>query len=357
MENKITISELTAMLALATGTPGDLCENFLRELFQLIGACLESGETVRIKGLGTFKLTDVEARKSVDVNTGEQNEIPQHKKIVFIAAKELAAKVNAPFEMFEAVELADSLPLSSPSYSDTLESDESIEQSEERPDVPQNEIVSEGNDLPHETTDLDSEGNDLSPEATDLETIPIRHRPEKRTRFGWGFLTGFLSAVTFVALIAIIWFIVDLNKGSSNVAIISGADGPTAVFISKNAGSSSVASSKDSANLDTASVEVSESSDESVPTRPSDTTEAKPTYDTVSTTRYLTTMAKEHYGNFNLWPVIYEENQAILGHPDRIKPGTRVVVPPLSKYGIDPNSPSDIAKMKEKGKQIYARYK
>ncbi len=38
-------------------------------------------------------------------------------------------------------------------------------------------------------------------------------------------------------------------------------------------------------------------------------------------------MAKEHYGNYNLWPYIYEENKAILGHPDRIRPGTKVIVP------------------------------
>ena len=68
-------------------------------------------------------------------------------------------------------------------------------------------------------------------------------------------------------------------------------------------------------------------------------------------------MAKDHYGNYNLWPIIYEENKAFLGHPDRIRPGTRVVVPPLSKYGVDPDNPEDIARAKKKGVEIYARYK
>lgn len=68
-------------------------------------------------------------------------------------------------------------------------------------------------------------------------------------------------------------------------------------------------------------------------------------------------MAKDHYGNFNLWPYIYEENKAILGHPDRIKPGTQVVVPDLKKYGVDPTNPKDIAKAKRKGVEIYSRYK
>lgn len=68
-------------------------------------------------------------------------------------------------------------------------------------------------------------------------------------------------------------------------------------------------------------------------------------------------MAKEHYGNFNLWPYIYEENKAILGHPDRIRPGTQVVIPSLSKYGINPSDPSNIKKAKQKGIEIYSRYK
>lgn len=90
-----------------------------------------------------------------------------------------------------------------------------------------------------------------------------------------------------------------------------------------------------------------------VPTQPSD----KKVYDTISKTRYLTTMARDHYGNYHLWPYIYMENATFLGHPDRIKPGTRVVIPPLSKYGVNPSNPSDISKAKREGVKIYSRYK
>lgn len=90
-----------------------------------------------------------------------------------------------------------------------------------------------------------------------------------------------------------------------------------------------------------------------VPTEPSD----KPVvYDYVSTTRYLTTIARQHYGNQYLWPYIYEENKEILGHPNAIKPGTRVVVPDLKKYGVDPHNKKDIEDAKKKGAAIYARY-
>ena len=111
--------------------------------------------------------------------------------------------------------------------------------------------------------------------------------------------------------------------------------------------------------VDTKAVESRQSESISVPTEPSDEPAAlnnDPVYDTITKTRYLTTMAKEHYGNYHLWPYIYEENKSILGHPDRIRPGTRVRIPSLEKYGIDPKNPDDIAKAKKKGVQIYAKW-
>lgn len=78
--------------------------------------------------------------------------------------------------------------------------------------------------------------------------------------------------------------------------------------------------------------------------------------DKVTSSRYLTTMAKEHFGNYNFWPYIYLENEDKLGHPDKIKPGTTVVIPSVEKYGIDPSNPKDIEKAKKLGVEIYKKY-
>lgn len=88
------------------------------------------------------------------------------------------------------------------------------------------------------------------------------------------------------------------------------------------------------------------------PTSPSDIK----AMDKITTTRYLTTMAKEHYGNYNLWPYIYIENEGKLGHPDRIKPGTTVVIPNIEKYGINPSNPKDIEKARKLGVEIYRKF-
>lgn len=110
-------------------------------------------------------------------------------------------------------------------------------------------------------------------------------------------------------------------------------------------------------NVESIKIESQESQQKIVQTMVSDKQQQPLVYDTISTTRYLTTMAKEHYGNYHLWPYIYEENKTILGHPDRIRPGTKVLIPSASKYGIDANNPKCIEDAKRKGVEIYSRYK
>lgn len=79
-------------------------------------------------------------------------------------------------------------------------------------------------------------------------------------------------------------------------------------------------------------------------------------YDKIGKDRFLITMSREYYGNPNFWPYIYEENRVKFGHPDKIRPGSGVVVPNLKKYGVDPNNPADVEKAKKLAKEIYARY-
>ncbi len=129
MNEKITLPTLVSLLADKTGKQKKQCEDFLREFFNTLVDAMEAGENVRIKSLGTFKVVAVEPRKSVNVNTGEQMEIPGHNKIVFVPAKELAEEVNAPFAMFESIEIPDN------ALEDPLLSSESVSaaQAEEDP--------------------------------------------------------------------------------------------------------------------------------------------------------------------------------------------------------------------------------
>ena len=109
MNAKITLVELSELMAASTSTSRKVCELFLRELFATISQALIQGETVKVKGIGTFKITAVKPRKSVNVVTGEDIQLNSHNKLTFTPDKSLAAAVNQAFDQFEAVFLDDAV--------------------------------------------------------------------------------------------------------------------------------------------------------------------------------------------------------------------------------------------------------
>ena len=105
MSEKLNHSDLSAMLAKAARVSGAKSEAFTKTFFDLIIEGLEQDGSVKINGLGTFKVMDVAERSSVNVNTGEKFEIKGHKKLTFVPADTLKEAVNQPFAMFEPVEV------------------------------------------------------------------------------------------------------------------------------------------------------------------------------------------------------------------------------------------------------------
>ena len=75
-------------------------------------------------------------------------------------------------------------------------------------------------------------------------------------------------------------------------------------------------------------------------------------YDTVTERQFLTKIAAKHYGNADFWVYIYEENRSIIKNPNTIAPGTKVVIPPASKYGIDKNNPESLRAARKKIQEI-----
>ena len=78
-------------------------------------------------------------------------------------------------------------------------------------------------------------------------------------------------------------------------------------------------------------------------------------YDTIKPSTTLNRMSSKHYGKGVFWVYIYEENKAVIDDPNMIPMGTRLVIPPASKYGIDKNNPASVEAAKKKQSQIYNR--
>ena len=60
MNDKINFQELTELLALKSGISRKDAESFLRALFALMEEALIEDKQIKIKDLGTFKLTTIE---------------------------------------------------------------------------------------------------------------------------------------------------------------------------------------------------------------------------------------------------------------------------------------------------------
>ncbi len=103
MSDKFSMQELIGLLAKRHDMQQADADVFVKTLFALIGEALASDKYVKVKGLGTFKLIDVDKRESVDVNTGERIEIQGHSKIVFLPDLKMRDVVNKPFSHFETV--------------------------------------------------------------------------------------------------------------------------------------------------------------------------------------------------------------------------------------------------------------
>lgn len=107
MSERIGIQDLIDTLAEKHGITKKDAEAFVKEFFNLIEEALESDQYVKIKGLGTFKLTKVESRESVNVNTGERIQIEGHTKVSFTPEANVKDLINKPFAHFETVVLND----------------------------------------------------------------------------------------------------------------------------------------------------------------------------------------------------------------------------------------------------------
>lgn len=371
MNNKISFPELVELLSKSTNASKKTCEAFLKSFFGAIEDALAAGETVKIKNLGVFKVAKVEARKSVHVNTGEEIEIPEHNKIIFTPDKSLADAVNGAFAEFETIELDDDAVEAIEGIDNEAPETPEVPQVPEIPEVPQPqdeapETKSEGDcptpPLPPEAPQPEPEAepepeapetpvqtpapvstfippanidnDDTAEEPDDDENYDDESRPSGKAAFFWGIITGFVAS-------CILFFAISIAVGFPLVITSSEKEEDEPIEEVK----APEATAADTTTVAIATTEVAPAP------APHAKTEKLRT-DTVGRTRFLTTMAREYYGDFRFWVYIYQENKSVINNPDKIKPGTVVVIPDAAKYGIDANNPESVKRAEALSKEI-----
>ena len=379
MNRKITFVEIVDQIAQSTSTSKRVCELFLRELFATVSQALIDGEDVKIKGIGTFKVSSVKARKSVSVQSGDDIEIAGYKKLSFTPDKALAESVNQPFAQFETIFLDDDvtdekLAAIDKEYPSLLDQDQQPERvqeqqpepvqeiepdpvAEESPTVPEPEPLIEQESEPSSDLPLEPEPSEEKHEAVEtahatpqsrpmLVGIPIDgpsqpvpepdpveepdpdeyfYRPAPRNAY----------TPTQEQLDALPRRHDRRWLGLLLLGIVIGCSATW--LLMKGCSKAEPSQEEVVVQADT----VVQADEEPVVVT-----------ETITDQNVLSTMAAKHYGSQWFWVYIYEENKDKINNPDNVPLGTVVVIPPAEKYGIDAEDPASIKRAQRRSWEL-----
>lgn len=333
--------------------------NFIQEFTAIIEGTLARGESVSVKGIGTFHAVEVADELYIE----------------FAPDATLAETVNAPFSIFEPVELPDNLtdadmetaemacnetepasqpcPPPIPPRREAAASEPAATSpvSAPAPDpIIETPVQPEHAEPEHKTAAPGSDNNE--PEQAPHNTLPtkeiekiIEHERVVEVRDHSSHHTLHIviaSLLSLVAGLAIGYFannrlnlshIKNVNIEAEGVNVISKTEAKEGKSATADSVASVAAGHSASIPADTVSPGQGSTAVEPV-AKTMESPRAAIVTDTVKANRYLTTMARRHYGKKIFWVYIYEENKNIIDDPDHIAPNTVVVIPPAEKYGI-----------------------
>lgn len=160
--SKNSLTVLAQKLAEKTGISQQDAELFIRKMFDVVNEGLQADKQVKMKWLGTFKVTSVKDRESVDVNTGERIVIEGRDKISFTPDTILKEIINKPFAQFETVVV-----------NDGVEFDEIDRKFEAEEQLAENQQMDEAEEIPEpldgsETSEVSEASEETSEPSEDI---------------------------------------------------------------------------------------------------------------------------------------------------------------------------------------------
>lgn len=127
----IKIQDLAKIVAERHNKSEEEVTTFLDALVDVLLNGLHQEKVVKIKGLGTFKVTTVKERASINVNSGEPVVIEGHDKISFLPDTYMRDLVNKPFSQFETVPVNDGVEFEDIETSVDVEDTQDVEETGE----------------------------------------------------------------------------------------------------------------------------------------------------------------------------------------------------------------------------------
>lgn len=387
MNEKISFPDLVGLLSSKMNITKKEAETFLKEFFTVSTEVITSGEELRINGLGLFKPIWVEARGSINVQTGEPVEIPGHYKLSFIPDKVLREAVNAPFSSFSVEVLNDHVPIEDMTAVPSQDIDENndicntenveLQDSKEiREKEEEDEPIEPAHEYIQEDKSADEESSESTVSSQEIEKFQEEIiQPESETKveekeedcyedylrksasrksFWWGVLSAF--GIIIICLAGGIFFMGNdspyvvkigeytLSLGKQSIDSRPMNNNPESVVLPENKDTLSEME-KDSVLKDSV-----------ISVSPLAAPEVKPVIETIRSGVFLTTLARKYFGHKAFWVYIYEENKDLIKNPNQVPIGTRLTIPSASKYDIDANNRASVEKAKALASKIQSRY-
>ena len=178
---KLTIQEIAKILVEKNKLTVKEANQFAAVVFEVIQEGLDTEGQVKVKGLGTFKKIQVEARESVSVRTGERVMIDSHAKITFTPDALMKELVNKPFSQFETVILNDGVEFEDLADDLTEEELSELDSMENTEEEATQQVSKEQEVVPEETVATSAETTITSAETEKSSVETTNTSAEKET--------------------------------------------------------------------------------------------------------------------------------------------------------------------------------
>ena len=358
MNNRLSMQDIIDMLASQHDIPKEDAKKFIVELFNVIELGLTSDELVKIKDFGTFKLTPIQERESVDVNTKEKIVIAPHRRITFIPAPTLKALVNKPFAHFETTPLNDGIVFENVREGVSAEDDDDEDEYvNSNTDVPLSDntldALYESADLINiiESTNRDNstKGNSKSSlqktthdnkhEETENtpfsdathESLPIDSANEKKLKptSKRSFSPWYIASVIFITFFILFTYKLFYQRNNTPPKqVVEQSEIPKPIKQTPPVIKSTTSYENDE-SVETIKMEAGKT---------------------------LRLIALDKYGSREFWVYIYLKNKEKIKNPDVVPVGLELILPCVSEYDIDPNNTESVAKAKKIGDEEMKKF-
>ena len=389
MNEKITLQDLVELLSEKNDMTKKNADAFLRCMFDLIEEALTNEKYVKIKGLGTFKLTEVDSRESMNVNTGERIEIQGHTKISFTPDTTMKELINKPFSHFETVilndgveledtpfdiepkveEMADEMvekiieepqvevepvvevkvevaeePVVSPVVDEPIPVEEVSESIEEEPKEVEAAVVEEPEvpepvDIEEKPVEVEEKVEPIEEEISEEVSIPeekveekpeivVPEAPRSENKTTFKVLIGIIVVLLLIILFGVYWIFFRQEKVDTNWEYTAPVKETASVVQVEE----QQAVKEDTLLVSEDTMVVQPVQEEQTMVLPEDVVyEITGTITTLTLEpgQTLVKLALKYYGSKNFWPYIVQHNPDVIKDADRVPKGATIKIPKL----------------------------